>query len=77
MSDRTEAIDDIEDIKADLRRIGEAEGDVLCRAALKVIEELEAERANLRDALAYYADDETPEGWTAIVALRITERAND
>lgn len=47
--------DDLEDVKADLKRIGDEEGDVLCRAALREIEALEADLAaeNARaDALA-------------------------
>jgi hypothetical protein len=39
---------DLKDVKADLRRIADEEGDVLCRAALKEIEALEAENARLR-----------------------------
>ena len=49
--------DDITGIKEDLKRVADQEGDVLCRAALRHIEALEAKLAEADDFIVAQAKD--------------------
>ena len=72
--------EDLRDVKEDLARVADVDGDVLCRAALREIEELEAklkESEARSEVLEELAMDVAADLYDGVAAHKIDQRIMD
>jgi hypothetical protein len=72
--------EDLRDVKEDLARVADVDGDVLCRAALREIEELEAKLAEAEsrsEVLETLAMDVAADLYDGVPAHKIDQRIMD
>ena len=72
--------EDLKDVKEDLARVADVDGDVLCRAALREIEELEAKLAEAEsrsEVLETLVMDVAANLYDGVPAHKIDQRIGD
>jgi hypothetical protein len=72
--------EDLRDVKEDLARVADVDGDILCRAALREIKELEAKLAEAEarsDILETLAMDVAADLYDGVDAHKIDQRIGD